>query len=145
RPASQTNRGLIDLITPDPLIGNSNSFNNIENSLAKPPNGFTLVPAGTTTGTGTAGVDKVWTSPNTAGTGTGEPAITFDAGGGNDALYGRSNDTSPGAAGDTLHGGAGNNFVAGRAGNDVIDSAQSGSKYLGGRLVNDGLTGCSGD
>src|SRR5262249_37952355 len=102
QPALATDKGIIDLINSDPLIGNFNNFSNIENALTKPSNGFTINPGGTT---GTAGVDKVWTSPNTAGTATGEPAKSFDALGGNDALYGRSN-TPP--VGDTLTGGAGN-------------------------------------
>ena len=32
-----TNKGLIDLINSDPLIGNFNNFNNIENALRKMP------------------------------------------------------------------------------------------------------------
>jgi len=139
-PALSTDKGLIDLVNSDPLIGNFNNFANIENALTKPSNGFTINPAGAT---GTAGADKDWTSSDTTGTATGESAKTFDAAGGNDALYGRSN-TSP--AGDTLSGGAGNNLVDGRAGNDVIDmSAQSGNNYLYGGLGNDVLKGGSGN
>jgi Ca2+-binding RTX toxin-like protein len=140
QPALSTDKGIIDLINSDPLIGNFNNFNNIENALTKASNGFTINPSGAT---GTAGVDKDWTSADTTGTATGEAAKTFDAAGGNDALYGRSN-TSP--VGDTLSGGAGNNLVDGRAGNDVIDmSASTGNNYLYGGLGNDVLKGGSGN
>src|SRR5262249_4824158 len=140
QPALSTDKGIIDLVNADPLIGNFNNFSNIENALGKPSNGFTINPGGAA---GTAGVDKDWTSADTTGTATGEAAKTFDAAGGNDALYGRNN-TSP--AGDTLSGGAANNLVDGRAGNDVIDmSAQSGNNYLFGGLGNDTLKGGSGN
>src|SRR5262249_42709943 len=131
-------KGIIDLVNSDPLIGNFNNFANIENALTKPSNGFSIDPT-----SGQPVAEKDWTSPDTTGTATGEAAKTLDALGGNDALYGPSN-TSP--AGDTLSGGAGNNLVDGRAGNDVIDmSAQSGNNYLYGGLGNDMLKGGSGN
>ena len=34
-PVLSTNKGLIDLVNSDPLIGNFNNFNNIENALTK--------------------------------------------------------------------------------------------------------------
>jgi len=140
QPALSTDKGSIDLVNADPLIGNFNRFKNIQNALTNASNGFTINPGGAT---GTAGVDKDWTSPDTTGTATGETAKTFDAVAGNDALYGRNN-TSP--AGDTLSGGAGNNLVDGRDGNDIIDmSGQSGNNYLYGGLGNDTLKGGSGN
>ena len=141
QPASATNKNLIDLVNSDPLIGNFNNFNNIENALLKPSNDFRISPVG-----GLPGVEKDWLSSDTTGTATGETAVTFDALGGNDAVYGRSNTQQGGLVGDTLTGGAANNLVDGRAGNDVIDmSAQTGNNYLYGGLGNDTLKGGSGD
>ena len=148
-PVSATNKDLIDLVNADPIIGNFNNFNNIENALTKSSNGFL---SATTSGTGTANPDKVWLSSNLAGTGTSDAAVSsYNTVGANDALYGGSN--NDGASSPHLTGGNADNLVDGRKGNDIID--QSGTtptpnpvlgfnNYLFGGQGNDTLTGSSG-
>src|SRR6266540_4043162 len=62
QPALSTDKGSIDLVNADPMIGNFNRFKNIQNALTNASNGFTINPGGAT---GTAGVDKDWTSTAT--------------------------------------------------------------------------------
>jgi Ca2+-binding RTX toxin-like protein len=138
-PALATDKGIIDLVNSDPLIGNFNNFNNIENALSKPSNGFTINPLGAS---GTNIADKVWTSPDITGTATGEAPKSFNADLGNDALYGRNNTSSAGDV--TLSGGDGNDLIDGRTGNDTL-SGGAGNDYLFGGLGNDTLDGGDGN
>jgi hypothetical protein len=85
------NKGLIDLINADPLIGNFNNFNNIENALTKDAvDGFQTSPS-PNPNLLTENADKVWSSPNETGTATAETAKNYDTSEGNDELYGRNN------------------------------------------------------
>lgn len=138
--ASSTDKGLIDLINADPLIGNFNSFSNIENAVGKAGNGFTTGSSPVIT----AGFDKIWSSPSVTGTAVNEtpaPAGGIDGLGGNDAIYGRNN-----AAGTTelLSGGAGADMVDGRDGRDTV-SGGAGNDYLFGSLGADSISGGDGN
>jgi Ca2+-binding RTX toxin-like protein len=132
------NNGLIDLINADPLIGNFNNFNNIENALTKDAvDGFQTNPSSPLT----AGADKVWSSPNETGTGTGEtpPTSYYNTLGGNDALYGMNNTGT-----ETLLGGDSNDLIDGRDGIDVMEGG-AGDDQLFGSLGDDILYGGTGD
>ena len=131
--ASSTNKGLIDLVNSDPLIGNFNSFSNIENAVTKVGNGF-----GTSVGAGNT-VDKIWSSPDLNGTGVGETPVAYDTGGGNDALYGRNNTGT-----ETLSGGLGNDMIEGRNGIDAINGGD-GNDQLYGSLGDDTINGGNGN
>jgi Ca2+-binding RTX toxin-like protein len=130
------NKGLIDLINADPLIGNFNNFNNIENALTKDAvDGFKTNPDSLVT----VNADKVWSSPNETGTATAETAKNYDTSGGNDALYGRNNTGS-----ETLVGGSGNDLIDGRDGIDVMEGG-AGDDQLFGSLGRDILNGGDGN
>ena len=136
-PVLSTNKGLIDLVNSDPLIGNFNNFNNIENALTKDAtNGFLTNPTSPTSNTPS---DKVWSSPDESGTAINETPKDFDTQGGNDALYGRNNTGT-----ETLTGGAGNDMIDGRDGGDVINGGD-GNDYLHGGLGNDTINGGAGN
>src|SRR5262249_31529192 len=60
QPALSTDKGIIDLINSDPLIGNFNTFAHIANAPTKPSNPLTINPRGAT---GTAGEAKDRTIP----------------------------------------------------------------------------------
>ena len=133
--AASTNKGLIDLVNSDPLIGNFNSFSNIENAITKVSNGFTAA--------GSAGsIDKVWSSTDPAGTAINEAGVTYnDTDGGNDAIYGRNNAA---LTTDTLSGGTGNDLIEGRNGTDVINGGD-GNDQLYGSLGDDFINGGAGN
>jgi uncharacterized repeat protein (TIGR01451 family) len=143
-PALSTNKGLIDLVNSDPLIGNFNNFNNIENALTKPPNndGFSFP----TTATGSQ--TQVWLSPDTTGVATGEPGVTFTDTNttSNVLIYGRNNTTGvTSTSGDTLSADGHNNLIDGRGGNDSI-SAGGGNSYLAGSgFGNNTIIGSTGN
>ena len=136
-PVLSTNKGLIDLINSDPLIGNFNNFNNIENALTKDPTDNILtnptIPANNITS------DKVWSSPDESGTAIDEAPKDFNTQGGNDALYGRNNTDT-----ETLTGGTGNDTIDGRAGADVINGGD-GNDRLDGGLGDDTINGGAGN
>ena len=135
-PVLSTNKGLIDLINSDPLIGNFNNFNNIENALTKDAtNGILTNPASPTGDLS----NKVWSSPDESGTAINELPKDFDTQGGNDALYGRNNTGT-----ETLTGGTGNDMIDGRDGGDVINGGD-GNDYLYGGLGNDTISGGAGN
>jgi uncharacterized repeat protein (TIGR01451 family) len=137
---ANTDKGLVDLINADPLIGNFNSFSNIENAIGKAGNGFLIGnnPALT------AGADKVWSSTNVNGTGVNEglnPDNPLDGLGGNDAIYGRNNAVS---TNEQLNGDAGQDMLEGRAGGDTIHG-NDGNDWLFGSLDSDILHGDGGN
>jgi Ca2+-binding RTX toxin-like protein len=136
---STTERARIDLINSDPNISNFNSFNNIQNALAKLSNGFEIDGAIVSTD----GTDeKIWKSSDINGTGTGEiPAPSVDALGGDDLLYGENND---GMGSETLEGGADNDVIDGRDGDDVING-DGGNDYLFGGPGDDTIDGGAGN
>jgi hypothetical protein len=136
--ASNTNKGMIDLINADPLIGNFNSFSNIENAIEKASNGF---QTNQTSFLGTSGDDKVWASSSTTGTAFDESAASISGGDGEDAIYGRNNAT---ATGDSLNGGAGNDMIEARDGGDVVNG-NDGNDILFGSLGSDQLYGGAGN
>jgi uncharacterized repeat protein (TIGR01451 family) len=141
--ALSTNKGLLDLINADPLIGNFNNFNNIENALTKDATNHILTaPADNQPPLSDTLADRVWSSSNETGTATGETAITYNQlGGGNDFVYGRNNTS---AANDVLSGGAGNDLLEGRDGPDTINGGLGNDKLFGG-LGNDALNGGDGN
>jgi uncharacterized repeat protein (TIGR01451 family) len=137
--ASSTDKGLIDLVNADPLIGNFNNFSNIENALLKDATDNFL----TNPSSATVNSDKIWLSADESGTATAETPRNFDADGGNDALYGRVFSLN-GNAGDTITGGAGNDLLDGRADSDSLVGG-AGNDYLFGGLGSDTLLGGDGD
>jgi len=138
--AESKDKGTVDLINADPLIGNFNSFSNIENAIEKATNGFVTSPSNPYTGTASA--DKVWTSGSLAGTAYGETAISADGGAGADAIYGRNNDGLA-SGDDALRGGAGNDLLEARAGGDAV-YGDAGDDRLFGSLGSDILSGGDG-
>ncbi|HEY0647447.1 calcium-binding protein, partial [Phenylobacterium sp.] len=139
--ALSTNKGLVDLVNADPIIGNFNNFNNIENALLKDATDlFETNGAAAASG---ASIDRVWASLDETGTKMDDPAFNFDALAGNDAVYGGSN-TTPGAAGDNLAGGEGADLLDGRAGNDSLNGGD-GNDYLYGGLGDDTIVGGAGN
>jgi large repetitive protein len=135
------NKGLIDLVNSDPLIGRFNNFSNIENALTKDAtDGFLTAPANTTPPL-TSGADKVWSSTTESGTGTGETHVTYDVLAGNDALYGTNNTSDPS---DSLTGNVGNDMIDGRAGADIVNGGAN-NDFLFGGLGNDILDGGTGN
>jgi large repetitive protein len=137
--ATSTNKGLVDLINSDPLIGNFNSFSNIENAVGKASNGFLTGNSPATNGND----NVVWSSTNVNGTGTGEalnPANPINGGAGEDALYGRNNAT---ATTEQLNGDAGNDMIEARDGGDVVHG-NDGNDVLFGSLGSDQLFGDAG-
>jgi len=136
-PVLSTNKGIIDLINSDPLIGNFNNFNNIENALLKDAtNGILTNPVPPPL---TNASEKVWSSPDESGTAVNETPKDFDTLGGNDALYGRNNTGT-----ETLTGGTGNDMIDGRAAGDVINGGD-GNDYLYGGLGDDTINGGLGN
>ncbi|NVE00662.1 hypothetical protein [Massilia sp. BJB1822] len=138
--ALSTNKGLVDLINSDPLIGNFNNFSNIENAIDKASNGFTIGNSPVIT----ANADRVWSSADVTGTGTNEtpaPAAGIDGGAGNDAIYGRNNSA---ATTEVLNGGAGNDMIEARDGGDTVNGG-GGNDYLFGSLSSDTLNGGDGN
>lgn len=138
--AASTDKGLVDLINADPLIGNFNSFSNIENAVGKASNGFTTGGSPIIT----AGFDKIWSSTNVTGTAVNEtpvPGGGIDGVGGNDAIYGRNNSA---ATTEILSGGAGADMVDGRDGRDTI-SGGIGNDFLFGSLGSDTINGGDGN
>jgi Ca2+-binding RTX toxin-like protein len=117
-----SDKNLVDLINADPLLGNFNNFNNIENAISKSSNGFKTGPTGGFSATS----DKAWASTIQDGTSTSDAAVIWNGSngpqGGNDALYGGSNH-------DLLQGQAGNDLIEGRAGNDTLEGG-GGHDYL---------------
>jgi Ca2+-binding RTX toxin-like protein len=138
--AASKDKGTVDLINADPLIGNFNSFSNIENAIDKASNGFVTNPPNPYTGTATA--EKIWTSASLAGTANAEAAVSADGAGGADAIYGRNND-GLGAGDDALRGGAGNDMLEARAGGDAV-YGDAGDDRLFGSLGSDILYGGDG-
>ncbi|MGG5824067.1 calcium-binding protein, partial [Falsiroseomonas sp. HW251] len=137
--ALSTNKGLIDLINADPLIGNFNNFSNIENALSKDTvDGILTNPASLT-----INADKVWSSPDETGTTNTQPPSetpkNYDALGGNDAVYGRNNSGT-----ESLSGGDGSDMIDGRDGNDVLNGG-NGNDFLFGGLGSDTLVGGAGN
>lgn len=139
--AASRDKGIVDLVNADPLIGNFNSFSNIENAIDKTSNGFVTNPSSPYTGS--AGADKVWTSASASGTAYGEAAISADGAGGADAIYGRNND-APTSGDDALRGGSGNDMIEARAGGDSL-FGDGGNDRLFGSLGADILNGGDGD
>ncbi|BAL23866.1 hypothetical protein [Azoarcus sp. KH32C] len=142
-----TNKGLIDLINADPLIGNFNSFSNIENALTANHTGGSAPSNGFLVGNNpalTAGADLVWSSPDVTGTATNEalnPDNPLDGLGGNDAIYGRNNAT---ATNEQINGDAGNDMIEARNGVDTIHG-NDGNDWLFGSLGSDTLFGDAGN
>ncbi|MGZ3183958.1 MAG: beta strand repeat-containing protein [Telluria sp.] len=139
QPALSTDKGMLDLINADPLIGNFNNFSNIENALAKDATDNILTNPSAAQLTSAA--NRVWSSPDESGTATNEAAANVDALGGNDFIYGRNN-----AAGstDVLAGSAGNDMIDGRAGADSITGGD-GDDWLSGSLSGDIIIGGNGN
>ncbi|MBB3121698.1 beta strand repeat-containing protein [Pseudoduganella violacea] len=138
--ALSTNKGLVDLINSDPLIGNFNNFSNIENAIGKAGNGFTIG----NTPVITPNADRIWSSTDVTGTGTNEtpaPVVGIDGSAGNDAIYGRNNGP---ATTEVLSGGAGNDMIEARDGGDTVNGG-AGNDYLFGSLSSDALNGGDGN
>lgn len=136
-PSVSTDKGMLDLINADPLIGNFNNFSNIENALTKDAtNGFLTNP-----GAFTNGANRVWASPDEGGTAMGEAGVTYDTLDGNDLVYGRNNSV---ATVDNLSGSGGNDMLDGRAGVDVLNGG-NGNDYLFGSLSGDTIIGGAGN
>jgi uncharacterized repeat protein (TIGR01451 family) len=135
--ATSTNKGLVDLINSDPLIGSFNNFSNIENAIDKASNGFmvgnAVIP--------TANVDRIWSSTSTTGTATNEAAANIDGLGSNDAIYGRNNSA---ASNENLSGGLGNDMIEARDGGDIVNGGD-GNDFLFGSLGSDSLFGGAGN
>jgi hypothetical protein len=142
--AASRDKGIIDLVNADPLIGDFNSFSNIENAITKSTNQFTTTPdtAGSNTFTGTSDFQKFWTSSSLTGTADGELGATVNAGGGADAVYGRNNNGVD--EHDLLSGDDGNDMIEARDGGDTVYGG-GGNDILFGSLGRDLLFGDSGD
>jgi Ca2+-binding RTX toxin-like protein len=158
-----TERGRLDLVNADPIIGNFNSFNNIENALTKALDDWDTGDTDPTpvmpidqinfdTVTATSGDDKIWPSSNLLGTGTGESPpdyddatadAIFEAGTGDDLVYGVNNTGTTASAG-TLDGDGGVDAIDGRDGDDVINGGD-GDDFLWGGLGADAIDGGDGD
>jgi Ca2+-binding RTX toxin-like protein len=145
-PALSTNKGLLDLVNADPIIGNFNNFSNIENALTKDAtDNFLTNPTQAALTAADPSANRVWASVDESGTGINEAAVTLDTLAANDSLYGRSNGTvSNNNAGDNLTGGPGNDMIDGRIGNDTINGGD-GNDYLFGGLGNDTIDGGAGN
>ena len=145
---SGTDKGFLDLVNADPIIGNFNNFNNIENAVTKAIDGFDTPPI-----TPTINADKIWSSSNLTGQppnnfGESPPNPGIDSLAGNDLFYGVNNSATNafGATSgtETMQGNTGNDLIDGRSGDDNI-SGGDGDDYLFGGTGNDILNGGIGN
>ena len=145
---SGTDKGFLDLVNADPIIGNFNNFNNIENAVTKASDGFDTPPI-----TPTINADKIWSSSNLTGQppnnfGESPPNPGIEPLAGNDLFYGVNNSATNafGATNgtETMQGSAGDDLIDGRSGDDNISGGE-GNDYLFGGTGNDTLNGGNGN